>query len=163
MIITAKPTIEEISSEKDLIRKAILNAMLRIIEGRPLHATVGAFTAKALAAEAQIDRSVLYQKHPDLKDRFIYLRDHLHEPSRAEVAVTDKLNSARDQIEHLERRVRETTAERDDWKRAAESLARALNVREREIAQRDRELGRLRDKLAKMPDSHDELAARRQP
>ena len=95
MIITAKPTIEEISSEKDLIRKAILNAMLRIIEGRPLHATVGAFTVKALAAEAQIDRSVLYQKHPDLKDRFIYLRDHLHEPSRAEVAVTDKLNSAR--------------------------------------------------------------------
>ncbi|MFF7975853.1 hypothetical protein [Streptomyces sp. NPDC007905] len=51
--------------ERDRIRAA----MDRILNGKPEHSN-GALTIVALAAEAQVPRNALTQRHPDLKNEF---------------------------------------------------------------------------------------------
>ncbi|MER7693612.1 hypothetical protein [Streptomyces sp. NPDC097610] len=50
-------------------RDRIQMAMERILGGRPEHSN-GALTIVALAAEAQVPRNALTQRHPDLKNAF---------------------------------------------------------------------------------------------
>ncbi|MFE7712359.1 hypothetical protein ACFU6I_42980 [Streptomyces sp. NPDC057486] len=50
-------------------RDRIQTAMDRILNGQPEHSN-GALTIVALAAEAQVPRNALTQRHPDLKNAF---------------------------------------------------------------------------------------------
>ncbi|MFH9355012.1 hypothetical protein [Kitasatospora sp. NPDC017646] len=50
-------------------RQRILDAIERILGGTPRHSN-GALTVVALAAEAQVPRNALTQRHPDLRNTF---------------------------------------------------------------------------------------------
>lgn len=101
-------------------RPQIEAAMDRLLAGTPLRSD-GKLTIVSLAAEADVRRHVLTHKHTDLKDRFyarIKAQDHV--PAR-ETAL-------REQIADLRRRLDDLRGERDEYKQAAQALARALNV-----------------------------------
>ena len=51
-------------------RRAIREAIERLLEGKPVRSD-GKLTIKSLAVEAGMERWVLYQKHPDLRQEFL--------------------------------------------------------------------------------------------
>lgn len=100
-------------------RAGIEAAMDRLLEGIPLHSD-GSLTV-ALAAEAGVKRHVLTHKHTDLKDRF-YAR------IKAQQSVPASEIALRDENASLRRKLDNMRTERDEYKQAADALARALNV-----------------------------------
>ena len=101
-------------------RPQIEAAMDRLLAGTPLRSD-GKLTIVSLAAEADVRRYVLTHKHTDLKDRF-YAR------VRAQDSVPASETALREQIANLRRKLDDMRGERDEYKQAAQSLARALNV-----------------------------------
>jgi chromosome segregation ATPase len=101
-------------------RPQIEAAMDRLLAGTPLRSD-GKLTVVSLAAEAAVRRHVLTHKHTDLKDRF-YAR------VRAQDNVPASETALREQIADLRRRLADLRCERDEYKQAADALARALNV-----------------------------------
>jgi hypothetical protein len=75
----------------------------------------------SLAAEADVRRHVLTDKHTALKDCF-YAR------VRAQDGVPASEAALREQIADLRRKLDDMRGERDEYKQAAQALARALNV-----------------------------------
>jgi uncharacterized coiled-coil DUF342 family protein len=73
------------------------------------------------AIEADVRRHVLTHKHTDLKDRF-YAR------VKAQDSVPASETALREQIADLRRKLDDMRGERDEYKQAAQALARALNV-----------------------------------
>lgn len=78
-------------------------------------------TIVSLAAEAGVKRHALTHKHTDLKDRF-YAR------VKARDSVPASETALREQNAELRRKLDDMRAERDEYKQAADALARALNV-----------------------------------
>lgn len=101
-------------------RAEIEAAMDRLLEGAPLRSD-GRLTIVSLAAEAGVKRHVLTHKHTDLKDRF-YAR------VKAQDSVPATETALREQNTELLRKLKDVQAERDEYKQAADALARALNV-----------------------------------
>ena len=101
-------------------RAAIEAAIDRLLEGIPLRSD-GSLTVVALGAEAGVKRHVLTHKHTDLKDRF-YAR------IKAQQSVPASEIALREQNASLRRKLDDMRTERDEYKRAADALARALNV-----------------------------------
>jgi hypothetical protein len=101
-------------------RAEIEAAMDRLLDGIPLRSD-GMLTVVALAAEAGVKRHALTHKHTDLKDRF-YAR------IRAQQSVPASETALREQNAELRRKLDDMRAERDEYKQAADALARALNV-----------------------------------
>jgi hypothetical protein len=101
-------------------RAEIEAAMDRLLDGIPLRSD-GKLTVVSLAAEAGVKRHALTHKHTDLKDRF-YAR------IKAQHSVPASETKLRDQIADLRRKLYDIRAERDEYKQAADALARALNV-----------------------------------
>ena len=101
-------------------RAEIEAAMDRLLAGTPLRSD-GKLTIVSLAAEADVRRYVLTHKHTDLKDRF-YAR------VRAQDSVPASETALREQIANLRRKLDDMRGERDEYKQAAQTLARALNV-----------------------------------
>jgi hypothetical protein len=101
-------------------RAEIEAAMNRLPDGIPLRSD-GRLTIVSLAAEAGVKRHVLTHKHTDLKDRF-YAR------VKAQDSVPATEAALREQNAELLRKLIEIRAERDEYKQAADALARALNV-----------------------------------
>ena len=95
-------------------------AMDRPLAGALLRSD-GTLTVVSLAIEAGVKRHVLTHRHTDLKDRF-YAR------VKAQNAVPASETALREQIIDLRRKVAGMRAERDEYKQAADALARALNV-----------------------------------
>lgn len=95
-------------------------AMDRLLSGTPLRSD-GRLTVVSLAVEAGVKRHVLTHKHTDLKDRF-YAR------VKAQQSVPASEIALREQNAGLRRKLNEMRAERDEYKQAADALARALNV-----------------------------------
>lgn len=94
--------------------------MDRLLDGIPLRSD-GKLTIVALAAEAGVKRHALTHKHTDLKDRF-YAR------IKAQQSVPASEIALREQNADLRRKLDDMRAERDEYKQAADALARALNV-----------------------------------
>jgi chromosome segregation ATPase len=101
-------------------RREIEAAMDRLLNGTPLRSD-GKLTIVSLAAEAGVKRHALTHKHTDLKDLFNARVKAQHSVPASETAL-------RDQNEELRRKLEDMRAERDEYKQAADALARALNV-----------------------------------
>jgi hypothetical protein len=101
-------------------RNAITAAMQRLLAGKPLRSS-GALTIVALAEEAGLRRNKLTHKHTDLKDLFY-----------AEVKACNGIPASeiklRERITALEARIASLRQERDDYRSAAETFARAVHV-----------------------------------
>ncbi|WP_367140649.1 MULTISPECIES: hypothetical protein [Streptomyces] len=101
--------------ERDRIRAA----MNRILSGAPEHSN-GALTIVALAAEAQVPRNALTQRHPDLKNDF-------YDQVRARGQTPDSERRLRQQVRRL-KELRATDAEEITRLRAdVEALVGALH------------------------------------
>lgn len=156
------PTLTEIRDESDPVRKAVLEAMLRISEDRPLHVPVGANSVVALAEEAQVKRHWLNQRHKDLRDRWLFIKDNYLEPP--EPADEDEHHAELlQEIAALKARLEAVTEERDKWKASAQLFLRAMNVQEVDIASKAQTIERLTRRLdrAEARMAGDEVAARR--
>lgn len=94
--------------------------MDRLLNGTPLRSD-GRLTIVSLAAEAGVKRHALTHKHTDLKDLFNARVKAQHSVPASETAL-------REQNQELRRKLDDTRAERDEYKQAADALARALNV-----------------------------------
>ncbi len=101
-------------------RARIEAAMDRLLEGTPLRSD-GKLTIVSLAIEAGVKRHVLTHKHTDLKDLFYARVNAQHAIPACETAF-------REQNAGLRRKLDELRAERDEYKQAADALARALNL-----------------------------------
>jgi hypothetical protein len=104
------------ASERDEIEAA----MDRLLNGNPLRSD-GKLTIVSLAAEAGVKRHALTHKHTDLKDLFNARVKAQHSVSVSETAL-------REQNVGLRRKLDDMRADRDEYKQAADALARALNV-----------------------------------
>lgn len=157
------PTRKEIQSEGDPTRKAILEAIVRVVEERPLRAQPGDMSILALSKEADVKRHWLNGRHKDLRDRFVFLRDRADDLTALEVSLTAQLAAMREEVAEAKQRVRDLTEERDHWKSAAEVFLRAMNVQEREIDKHQVENTRLSRELDRLRTSGapDELSERR--
>jgi len=101
-------------------RAEIEAAMERLLDGIPLRSD-GKLTIVSLATEAEVKRHVLTHKHTDLKDLFNARVKAQHSVPASETAL-------REQNDELRRKLDDLRAERDEYKQAADALARALNV-----------------------------------
>jgi len=101
-------------------RAEIEAAMNRLLDGVPLRSD-GRLTIVSLAAEADVKRHVLTHKHTDLKDRF-----YAHVKAQDSVPASE--TALLEQNAELRRKLDDMRAERDEYKQAADALARALNV-----------------------------------
>jgi hypothetical protein len=101
-------------------RREIEAAMGRLLNGTPLRSD-GKLTIVSLAAEAGVKRHVLTHKYTDLKDLFNARVKAQHSVPASETAL-------REQNTELLRKLDDMRAERDEYKQAADALARVLNV-----------------------------------
>jgi len=101
-------------------RVEIEAAMDRLLAGTPLRSG-GQLTIVSLAAEAGVKRHALTHKHTDLKDSF-YAR------VKAQDSVPASETALCEQNAELRRKLDDMRAERDEYKQAADALARAINV-----------------------------------
>lgn len=101
-------------------RAEIEAAMDRLLDGIPLRSD-GKLTTVSLAAEAGVKRHVLTHKHTDLKDRF-------NARVKAQDSIPASETALRQQNNELRRKLDGIRAERDEYKQAADALARALNL-----------------------------------
>lgn len=103
----------------DDLRRAIRDAMDRLIAGEPLYSD-GKLTIKSLAEEAQIKRWLLTHRHTDLQTEF-----------RARIANTDTppaLVALRDERDDAQRRIAELTADVTALQETVHQLERVINV-----------------------------------
>lgn len=101
-------------------REAITAAMQRLLSGRPLRSS-GDLTIVALAEEAGLRRNKLTHKHTDLKDLF-------YAEVKARNGIPASETKLRERITALEARIASLRQERDDYRAAAETFARAVHV-----------------------------------
>ncbi|WP_323958891.1 hypothetical protein GC088_10055 [Arthrobacter sp. JZ12] len=148
------PSNSEIRSEKNPTRQAILSAMQRILSGVPKRVPSGALTTRDLAFEAEVGRHHLYQSHPDLRQRFEFLREREGTRPEREVALQEALERARSQaVRHKDSQQR-ARQEADDWKELVEVLARVINALQEEIHQEQIKVERLTRRLHEPGSSH---------
>jgi len=94
--------------------------MQRLLAGRPLRSS-GDLTIVALADEAGLRRNKLTHKHTDLKDLF-------YAKVKARNGIPASETKLRERITALEARIASLRQERDDYRAAAETFARAVHV-----------------------------------
>lgn len=110
------------ASDSDTTVTRLLGAMVRVLSGRPTHATPGDLTITAVATEAQLNRHHLTHKHTDLKDLFYQLRDSHANP------VIAQAEEVAAEIAGLKEKLAKAHEETRHWKATAHTFARAINV-----------------------------------
>lgn len=128
----AIPDNAEIENENDSSRRAILAAMQRIILGQPKRVPVGATSISDLAREAQVGRHVLYRSL-DLKDRFAYLCDTVHQPTAPELQLHEQIAKLKSEVTGLRQLQSRTHDRAESWKALCTTLERATNVLQEEL------------------------------
>ncbi|MFJ9085737.1 hypothetical protein ACIRL3_25275 [Streptomyces sp. NPDC102384] len=103
------------TDERDRIRAA----MDRILAGRPQRSN-GALTVVALAAEAQVPRNALTQRHPDLKNEFYARVTERGQPTDAETRL-------RKRVVKLKELRQKDQAELEQLRADVEGLVRTVN------------------------------------
>jgi hypothetical protein len=101
-------------------RTAITAAMQRLFAGRPLRSS-GSLDIVTLAQEAGVRRNKLTHKHTDLKDLFYAER-------KARDGVPDSEAGLREEIAALKAANSALREERDLYRAAGETYARAINA-----------------------------------
>ncbi len=124
-------------------RDDIEAAMNRLLDGTPLRSD-GKLTIVSLAVEAGVKRHVLTHKHTDLRDRF-YARVKAHNGVAANQTALHEQNA------ELRCRLDTMRSERDEYKRAADALARALNILTIENDTLRRQVSHLRERSGSTP------------
>jgi hypothetical protein len=108
------------SDDADDMRRAIREAMDRLIDGRPLYSD-GKLTIKALAEEARVKRWLLTHQHTDLQGEF-----------RARIASATAeppvLHALRDEKAAAQQRVKELTADVTALQATIHQLERIIAV-----------------------------------
>lgn len=102
------------------VRRAIRDAMDRLIEGKALHSD-GKLTVKSLAEEARVKRWLLTHRHTDLQDEFrARITNDESPPPVAQLL----------QAKHLEaeKKIKALTAEATALKTTIRQLERIINV-----------------------------------
>ncbi len=107
------------ATEKNPERRAIVHAMQRLLAGTPLRSD-GRLTVVSLAAEANVKRYVLTEKHTDLKDQF-YARIRAIDRGTAVSENSPELQRMRDRIADL-------TRETDQQRVVINALARTVQA-----------------------------------
>lgn len=143
----APPTNGEITREKDPVRKAILSAMQRILSGHPKHVLPGATTISDLAAESETGRHHLYQSHPDLRERFEYLRDRADQPTQRESDALARLETVKTENAQLKELQARTRAEATEWQGRFENSLRLTVVLQEQARSESIKADRLERKL----------------
>jgi len=137
------PSPAEIFAEADPKRKAVLAAMTRILEKRPLHVAVGDTTRKALAAEAGVSRQSLYERHADLWDRFDSLRQSTRPAAAGMAELEQALEDARSKLATLRRQKDEAAEAARQARQMADVFARTIAVLQEENRLANEEIARL--------------------
>ncbi|EWM19200.1 hypothetical protein [Kutzneria sp. 744] len=101
-------------------RQAIAAAISRLLAGTPLRSS-GALDIVTLAEEAGVKRNKLTHKHTDLKDLFYAER-------KARDGVPDSEITLREEIATLKEKIKNLREERDEYRIASETFARAMHV-----------------------------------
>jgi len=101
-------------------RQAITAAIERLLAGAPLRSS-GALDIVTLAEEAGVKRNKLTHKHTDLKDLFYAER-------RARDGIPESEITLREEIALLKGKIKNLREERDEYRIASETFARAMNV-----------------------------------
>jgi uncharacterized coiled-coil DUF342 family protein len=101
-------------------RSAITAAMHRLLAGRPLRSS-GALDVITLAAEAGLKRNKLTHKHKDLKDLF-------YAEVKARNGIPANETRLHEEITALKVRNEALRQERDGYRTATETFARAIHV-----------------------------------
>lgn len=143
------PSNAEVSAESDDVRRAILGAMQRMLMGHPKRVTTGALSTSHLALEAGVGRHYLYQTHPDLRERFQYLRDESDTLTQNEEKSRSDSLKARAEIVRLVELQARTSARAENWKDLTETLERAINVLQEELRNEQLKSMRLQAKLGR--------------
>lgn len=146
------PSNSEIEREKDSTRREILAAMQRILLGHPKYVPPGANSVSHLAQEAKLGRHHLYQKHPDLRYRYEYLRERRGQPTEKETELQLLLDRTKSEIKKIRGLQSRTRQEANDWKALTELLARAINTLQEGLHQEQIKAGRLARRLGKLED-----------
>jgi phage shock protein A len=106
--------------DDDEVRRAIRDAMDRLIDGKPLYSG-GKLTVKSLAEEARVKRWVLTHRHTDLQDEF-----------RARLASANAeppiLRALRDDKADAQKRVKKLTADVTALQATVHQLERIIAV-----------------------------------
>ena len=128
--------------------KAIRAAAKRLLEGRPITVTTDRLSVVELAKESGVDRNRLYRVDEQLKNEFI---DEVAARSAAPPPATPRERDLAEQVTALEAQrdkdqalIGELSADKTQWKEAAEAAFRIINLLEVE-----------RDKVAALKDSRD--------
>ena len=106
--------------DDDSVRRAIRDAMDRLIDGQPLYSD-GKLTTKALAEEARVKRWLLTHRHTDLQDEF---RARI-ENTETEPPILKRLSEERDAAQ---KRVKELTSDVTALKATVHQLERIIHV-----------------------------------
>jgi len=101
-------------------RQAITAVMQRLLAGKPLRSS-GSLDVVTLAEEAGLKRNKLTHKHTDLKDLFYAER-------QARDGIPGNEIKLRDEIALLKARIATLQEDRDHYRAASETFARAMNV-----------------------------------
>jgi hypothetical protein len=121
-------------------REAIQAASDRLFAGTPLRAKAGRLSISSLALEADVARTALTHRHTDLKDAF-------NARKKAQNSMPENEVSLRERIAELEEVNDALRGERDNWKAAAETFVRSIQVlqleRDRLVKQRSATVHRL--------------------
>ena len=144
------PTAAEIHAEQNESRRRILEAMLRLLAGSPRIVKPGQLSTAALARESEVDRARLTTGSArDLGTRFAVLAAERSSPTTAkETELAERVEKLRARLETITARHALLLEDRDRWKAMSETLARALNVTEREIEILERRLAHEHDSAA---------------
>lgn len=145
------PTDAEIAAEPDSDNRAILAAMQRILQRRPLHAPTGGFEINDLAQEAQLGpekngygRHRLYARKDSaparvrsaaLRERYSYLttRDIEGRKTERERELEAELAQAKDKIAELDNKRKDGDKERSYWVDFSHYLARQIVTQSEEM------------------------------
>lgn len=144
------PTPREIATQGDPKRKAILAAITRIVEHRPLNVRPGNYTKKWLAKEAGVNRQALYEKYSDLWERFEFLRTEHDTRTEREVELEDEVGILREQIKTLQRQKEEAQERAMNFRETGEAFARTIVVLQEEYRLAQVEIQRLSKSLKKI-------------
>jgi hypothetical protein len=120
MSITRNGPQMTVDVDDGVVRRAIRDAMGRLIEGSPLYSD-GKLTIKSLAEEARVKRWVLTHRHIDLQDEF---------RARLASASTEPpiLQALRDENVDAKKRVKELTADVTALTATIHQLERIIHV-----------------------------------
>ncbi len=124
------PTEREIRAETSAARKAILDAMVRLVEGRPVHVPRGQVSVSALAREADIDRAKFTTgRYRDLGERFKGILSSLNEAQTPrEIELEQKLARLQETVAE-QKKVHAALQQRcDRWENSTRALAQQVQV-----------------------------------